>query len=129
MVLAASVAAVFRIMSDRKDIEIVAINDITPIESQAYLLKYDTVMGTFDKKVTWTTQAMYVDNTKILMTSIKDPRRPAVEELNVDVVLESTGVFRQRAQLEKHLQAAAAGCFDRATQGRGRRDGGDRGQR
>jgi len=65
--------SVFRILSDHQDMEVVCINDIFENEVLAYLLKYDTVMGTFTKQVTFDDQALYVDSTRVLMTSLRDP--------------------------------------------------------
>ena len=99
--------SVFRILADRPDVEIVAINDIFSNEALAYLLKYDTVMGVFAKKVTFDNDAMHVDGKKVLMTAQKDPAELPWKKMSVDVVVESTGRFTSRAELEKHLQAGA----------------------
>jgi glyceraldehyde 3-phosphate dehydrogenase len=99
--------SVFRILSDHQDIEVVCINDIFENEALAYLLKYDTVMGTFNKQVTFDEQALYVDGKRVLMTSLRDPAQAAWKELAIDVVVESTGKFTTRQELEKHLSAGA----------------------
>jgi glyceraldehyde 3-phosphate dehydrogenase len=99
--------SVFRILSDREDINVVCINDLFENEQLAYLLKYDTVMGIFPKKVRATADAMYVDDRKIVMTEQRDPAQTPWKELNVDFVIESTGVFRNRAAIEKHLTGGA----------------------
>lgn len=99
--------AVFRILSDRDDIDVVAVNDLFDNEQLAYLLKYDTVMRTFDKEVNADDDHMYVDGGKIIMTALRDPAEIPWKKLEVDVVVESTGVFRHRAPLEKHLAAGA----------------------
>jgi glyceraldehyde 3-phosphate dehydrogenase len=99
--------SVFRILSDHQDIEVVCINDIFENEALAYLLKYDTVMGTFNKQVTFDEQALYVDGKRVLMTSLRDPAQAAWQDLAVDVVVESTGKFTTRQELEKHLSAGA----------------------
>ncbi len=99
--------SVFRILSHRDDIEVVAINDIFRNEALAYLLQYDTVMGTFGKKVSFDEEALYVDNEKTLMLSERDPAALPWKKLNIDIVVESTGIFRTRASLEKHLSAGA----------------------
>ena len=87
--------------------EVVCINDIFANEALAYLLKYDTVMGTFDKQVTFDDQALYVDSKRVLMTSVRDPAQAAWKDLAIDVVVESTGKFTTRQELEKHLAAGA----------------------
>jgi glyceraldehyde 3-phosphate dehydrogenase len=99
--------SVFRILSDHQDIEVVCINDIFENEALAYLLKYDTVMGTFDKQVTFDEQALYVDAKRVLMTSLREPAQAAWKDLAIDVVVESTGKFTTRKDLEKHLTAGA----------------------
>ena len=99
--------SVFRILSERDDINVVCINDLFENEQLAYLLKYDTVMGIFQKEVKATEDALYVDDQKIEMTEYRDPAAIPWKDLGVDVVIESTGVFRERAGLEKHLAAGA----------------------
>jgi glyceraldehyde 3-phosphate dehydrogenase len=99
--------SVFRIISDRDDIEVAAINDLFDNEQLAYLLKYDTVMGIFRKDVSAETDAMYVDDQKVVMTAYRDPAQIPWKDLGVQFVIESTGVFRNREPLEKHMQAGA----------------------
>lgn len=99
--------AVFRILSDRDDINVVAVNDLFENEQLAYLLKYDTVMRVFPKEVKVDEDNMYVDGEKIAMTAYRDPAEIPWKALGVDVVVESTGVFRHREPLERHLAAGA----------------------
>ena len=99
--------SVFRILSDHQDMAVVCINDIFENEALAYLLKYDTVMGTFTKQVTFDAKALYVDTTRVLMTSLREPAQAAWKDLDIDVVVESTGKFTTRQDLEKHLTAGA----------------------
>ena len=99
--------SVFRIISDRNDMEVVAINDLFDNEQLAYLLKYDTVMGIFDKQVTADKDAMTVGNERVVMTEHRDPAQIPWKDLGVQIVIESTGVFRNREPLEKHLAAGA----------------------
>ena len=99
--------SVFRILSERDDINVVCINDLFENEQLAYLLKYDTVMGIFQKEVQATEDALHVGDQKIEMTEHRDPAEIPWKDLGVDVVIESTGVFRERAGLEKHLAAGA----------------------
>jgi glyceraldehyde 3-phosphate dehydrogenase len=99
--------SVFRILSERDDINVVCINDLFENEQLAYLLKYDTVMGIFKKEVKATDDALHVGDQKVVMTEHRDPAVIPWKELGVDVVIESTGVFRERAPLEKHLAAGA----------------------
>jgi glyceraldehyde 3-phosphate dehydrogenase len=98
---------VFRVLSDRKDIDVVCINDLFDNDQLAYLLKYDTVMRVFPKEVRVDREAMYVDGKRTAMTEVRDPAAIPWGKLGVDVVVESTGIMLTRAKLEKHLQAGA----------------------
>jgi len=98
---------VFRILSDRTDVEVVCINDLFDNDQLAYLLKYDTVMRVFRKEVRADDDAIYVDGRKTLMTAERDPAQIAWGKLGVEIVVESTGVMLTRAKLEKHLDAGA----------------------
>jgi glyceraldehyde 3-phosphate dehydrogenase len=100
--------SVFRILSERDDINVVCINDLFDNEQLAYLLKYDTVMGIFKRDVKATEDAMYIGDQKVVMTEFRDPAAIPWRDLGVDVVIESTGVFRDKASLEKHLSAGAS---------------------
>jgi glyceraldehyde 3-phosphate dehydrogenase len=100
--------SVFRILSDRDDIEVVAVNDLFDNEQLAYLLRYDTVMRKFDKEVRVDETSMYVNEDQVAMTGERDPSKIPWRESQVDVVVESTGVFRTRDQLTHHLSAGAA---------------------
>lgn len=99
--------SVFRILSRRDDVTVVAINDLFDNEALAYLLKYDTIMGIFEKEVTYDHESLQVGDNKILMTKERDPAKTKWAQLEVDVVIESTGVFRTREQLTRHLDAGA----------------------
>jgi glyceraldehyde 3-phosphate dehydrogenase len=100
--------SVFRILGDRRDLEIAAINDLFENRQLAYLLKYDTVMGVLDKQVSSDDQALYVDGRRIAMTAERDPAAIPWRRLGVDIVIEATGVFTRREQIAKHLAAGAA---------------------
>ncbi|MEL6340437.1 MAG: type I glyceraldehyde-3-phosphate dehydrogenase [Myxococcota bacterium] len=99
--------SVFRVLAERDDIEVVAINDVFPNDVLAYLLKYDTIMGTFERSVSTDQDAMYIDGERVLMTAEREPANLRWKELDVDVVLEATGKFRERADLAKHIAAGA----------------------
>jgi len=99
--------SVFRILSDRDDMEVVAVNDLYENQQLAYLLKYDTVMGVLDKEVSVEGDLMFVNGDRIAMIDEMNPADLPWADLGVDVVVESTGVFRHREQLEKHLEAGA----------------------
>jgi glyceraldehyde 3-phosphate dehydrogenase len=101
--------AVFRIIAERpeSDIQVVAINDLSDDDILAYLLEYDTVMGRFDQEVEVGDGVMRVGKHEIKMLMERDPAKLPWRELDVDVVVESTGVFRDRDSLQKHLDAGA----------------------
>ncbi len=101
--------AVFRIIASRPDsgISVVAINDLSDDDILAYLLEYDSVMGRFDQEVTVDGGVMKVGHHEIKMLMEHDPGQLPWAELGVDVVIESTGVFRDRATLQKHIDAGA----------------------
>ena len=99
--------SVFRILSDRPDVEVVAINDLYENDQLAYLLKYDTVMRVFAKNVSTDADSMTVDGRRIAMTEEKDPARIGWGRLGAEIVVEATGALRTRAKLEGHLAAGA----------------------
>ncbi len=98
---------VYRILADRKDIDVVAINDLVPAENLAYLLKYDTVHGQFDGKIEISGKTLVVNGKKTKVCAEKDPAALPWKELDVDFVIESTGLFCTREGAEKHLKAGA----------------------
>ena len=95
------------IVENESDINVVAINDLGNYENLAYLLKHDSVMGILDRKVSVAGDKLIVDNRTIQLTSIKDPAELPWKEMDVDVVVESTGIFRDSESLNKHLDAGA----------------------
>ena len=95
------------IVENDSDINVVAINDLGNYENLAYLLKHDSVMGILDRKVSVTGNKLIVDDRTIQLTSIKDPAELPWKEMDVDVVVESTGIFRDSESLNKHLDAGA----------------------
>ncbi len=101
--------AVFRIIAARpeSDIQVVAINDLSDDDILAYLLEYDSVMGRFDQEVTVADGVMKVGDHTIQMLYERDPAQLPWSDLDVDIVVESTGVFRDKASLQKHLDAGA----------------------
>lgn len=98
---------VFRILAERRDIEVAVINDLFPNDELAYLLKYDTVMGNYEGEVRSDAEFLYVDDRKIVMTDEKSPAAIPWGRHGVDVVIESTGVFRKRAKIAAHLEGGA----------------------
>ncbi|WOV86540.1 type I glyceraldehyde-3-phosphate dehydrogenase [Sporosarcina oncorhynchi] len=98
---------VFREASKHDNIEIVAVNDLTDSAMLAHLLKYDSVHGTFDAEVGSEEGYLVVNGKKIKVYAEKDPAQLPWGELDVDVVIESTGVFRDEKGLMKHIEAGA----------------------
>jgi glyceraldehyde 3-phosphate dehydrogenase (phosphorylating) len=99
--------SVFRILVDRPAVEVVAINDLYDNEQLAYLLAYDTVMRTFDRGVRAEGDELVVAGRRVAMTGERDPAQIPWRKLGADIVVESTGVFRSREPLERHLTAGA----------------------
>ncbi|HCB70125.1 MAG TPA: type I glyceraldehyde-3-phosphate dehydrogenase [Persephonella sp.] len=97
----------FRACVDNPEIEIVGINDLTDAYTLSHLLKYDSVHGRFSKPVEAKGNSIVVDGKEIEVTAIKDPAQLPWKDLGVDIVIESTGVFRDREGAGKHLQAGA----------------------
>ncbi|MCC8147631.1 type I glyceraldehyde-3-phosphate dehydrogenase [Akkermansia sp.] len=98
---------VLRAMSKEERNKVVAINDLTPIEMIAHLLKYDSTQGKFDGEVAIDGEYLVVDGHKILITVERDPANLPWKKLGVDVVLESTGLFTKRDAAQKHIDAGA----------------------
>ena len=98
---------VFRILNKQQDFTVVAINDLADDDALAYLLKYDTVMGPLRDSVSVNNGILSTTNHKVKMLNERDPAALTWTELGVDVVIEATGVFRTREQLQAHLDAGA----------------------
>jgi len=98
---------VFREMAKREEFEVIALNDLTDPKSLSHLLKYDSVHGKYPGDVSYNENSIIVDGKEIKVLAIKDPAELPWKELGVEYVVEATGLFRKRAQIEKHLQAGA----------------------
>lgn len=98
--------AFFKIALER-GIDIVAINDLTSPDVLAYLLKYDSVYGNYEQKVESGKDFLIIGRKKIQVFSEKDPVNLPWKKLNVDIVIESTGLFTDREGASKHLEAGA----------------------
>lgn len=94
-------------IKENLDLDFVAINDLSDNKTLAHLFKYDTSYGVFDGKVDVDESSMTVNGKKIAMLSEKDPEKLPWKDLKVDVVLDCTGVFKDREGLGKHLKAGA----------------------
>lgn len=97
----------FRHAFDNKEIEIIAINDIGDIENLAYLLRYDTTYGPYNKVVTVEKDQLVVDGKKVAFLNKKDPAQLPWGDMDIDVVVESTGVFATKEKSTPHLEAGA----------------------
>lgn len=97
----------YRAMLQHHQMELVAINDLTNAATLAHLLKYDSVHGKFPGEVKYEGDFLVVNGHSIRVFAEKDPAMLPWKELNIDVVVESTGVFRSRDKISKHLEAGA----------------------
>src|SRR5262245_53717977 len=95
------------IESDRKDIIVVGVNDLGPVETNAHLLRFDSVHGRFPKEVKVAGDRMIVDGQDIRVTAIKNPAELPHKELGVDIALECTGIFTSKEKAAAHLAAGA----------------------
>src|SRR5574339_1158687 len=99
--------AALKIILDTPQLELVAVNDIVPIDNLVYLLKYDTVYGRYEKTVESDGKNLIIAGKSYRYYSEKDPARLPWSRTGVDIVLECTGVITKREDLEKHIQAGA----------------------
>src|SRR5437660_1005587 len=93
--------------SGRKDIEVVGINDLGPVETNAHLLRFDSVHGRFPGKVTVDGDSISLGNGKIKVSAERDPSKLPWKELGVDIAMECTGIFSAKAKASAHLTAGA----------------------
>ena len=93
--------------SGRKDIEVVAVNDLGPVETNAHLLRFDSVHGRFPSEVKVEGDSIVVDGRKIRVTAIKNPAELPHRELGVDIAMECTGIFTAKDKAKAHLDAGA----------------------
>jgi glyceraldehyde 3-phosphate dehydrogenase len=99
--------AAFKIALDKKNLEVVAINDLVDTKTLAYLLNFDSVYGRYQKKVTYDANNLIIDGKKYHVSAEKDPAKLPWKQLKVDVVLECTGIFESKPDLQKHIDAGA----------------------
>jgi len=97
----------FKIALNRSDIEIVAVNDLVDPKTSAHLLKYDSTYGIFDRKISSDDENLIVDDKKYRVLQIKNPAELPWKDMNVDVVIESTGLFVDPAKARAHIEAGA----------------------
>ncbi|AYC30104.1 type I glyceraldehyde-3-phosphate dehydrogenase [Paenisporosarcina cavernae] len=98
---------VFREALKHNDVEVVAVNDLTDAAMLAHLLKYDSVHGVFDADVSSEGDSLVVNGKKVRVYAEKDPAALPWGDLGIDIVIESTGIFRDTDSAGKHLQAGA----------------------
>jgi len=92
---------------DCPEIEFVAINDLTDTKTLAHLFKYDSVHGLFKGTINYTDKSLIINNKEIMVFSQKDPEQLPWKDMNVDIVVESTGFFRKKEDVQKHINAGA----------------------
>src|SRR5690242_20959954 len=93
--------------SGRKDIEVVALNDLGPVETNAHLLRYDSVHGRFHGEVKVEGDSISIGNGKIKVTAERDPAKLPWKDLGIDIALECTGIFTAKDKASAHLTAGA----------------------
>lgn len=97
----------FKILRDRDDAEVVAINDITDAKTLAHLLKYDSSYGTYEREVSASENGIIVDGVEVPVFAEKEPANLPWKDLDVDVVIESTGFFTKPEAARAHIEAGA----------------------
>ena len=95
------------IESGRTDIQVVAINDLAPVETNAHLLRFDSVHGRFPAEVTVDGDFLVIGQNRIKVTAVRDPAQLPHKELGVDIALECTGIFTSKEKASAHLTAGA----------------------
>ena len=99
--------AAFKVLLDTPELDLVAVNDLTPIDGIVYLLKYDTVYGRYANEISAAGESLMANGWEIRYYSEKDPARLPWKDLEVDIALECTGVFTKREELQRHIEAGA----------------------
>ncbi|MFA5047735.1 MAG: type I glyceraldehyde-3-phosphate dehydrogenase [Patescibacteria group bacterium] len=99
--------AAFKIALETKSLQVVAINDLTDPRTLAYMLRYDSVYGRYDKKVSYDEKNIIVNGKKIPVLAEKDPAKLPWKKMGVEIVLECTGVFEKKEELALHIKAGA----------------------
>ena len=99
--------AALKVITETPGLEVVAINDLMNIDNAAYLLRYDSVCGKYENEVNIRDNNLHIGDRKILFLSEKDPAKLPWKKLDIDVVIESTGLFTNQEDAEKHINAGA----------------------
>lgn len=98
---------VFRVLSEREEVEVVGINDLVEPDYLAYMLKYDSVHGAFKGEASSDGTSLFVNGKKIRVTAEKDPANLKWDEIGADYVIEATGIFMTKDTAGKHIEAGA----------------------
>jgi len=98
---------VLQILFDKDNIDITAVNDIAPNDALVYLLKHDTAQGKWNKTITAKEEHLYIDNKEIISTSIAESKDLPWKDLDIDIVIECSGRFRDKQKLQEHINAGA----------------------
>jgi glyceraldehyde 3-phosphate dehydrogenase len=99
--------AILKLVIERAELELVAVNDLADIENLAYLLRFDTVYGRYSRSVTVDGDRLIVDGRTLRTLKNRDPAELPWKELGVELVFECTGALKRREDLEKHIRAGA----------------------
>ena len=99
--------AALKVILETPELELIAVNDIVSAENIAYLLKYDSVYGIYEKTVSFDDNSLVVDGKKINYTSMRNPEELPWKENQIDFVIESTGLFTTLNDAKRHIQAGA----------------------
>ena len=99
--------AALKIIFNTPGLEVVAVNDLMSLENAAYLLKHDSVYGNYENDVTFHADYLHIRDKRIQFLSERDPARLPWKNLDIDIVIESTGFFTKREDSEKHIYAGA----------------------
>ena len=99
--------AALKILMDKSDVELIAINDLVPADNLAYLLKFDSVYGKYHKSVEAKEDALIIEGKEIKVLNEKEPADLPWQDMKIDTVFECTGIFTKKEGLQKHLRAGA----------------------
>jgi glyceraldehyde 3-phosphate dehydrogenase len=97
----------FKILQQQENTQVVAINDLADMPTMAHLLKYDSVHGIYNVPISMENDCLVVHNQKVFYSSISDVNQLPWKDLQIDIVVEATGKFKTKSQLEKHILAGA----------------------
>jgi glyceraldehyde 3-phosphate dehydrogenase len=99
--------AAFKVLMENPDLDLVAVNDVASPHELAYLLNFDSIYGKLQNKVTYDDYHLYIQGKQINVLNVKEPTLLPWRGMGIDIVLECTGKFTRKEDLEKHLQAGA----------------------